>query len=804
LKKPFFLTGLGLLCLSVLVQQICLTRILSVMTFFHLAFVSISMAMLGLTAGAVLVYLKGYDAKDLPTQLPRLTRYYAISSAVGLFVLCSTYMPASMGVNNIAAITKIVALMAIPYTFAGMAIALCLTRSEEYGSIGLRYAVDLCSAAAGCLLCIPLLNYVSAPYAVLIAALTSYLASLLFSAATQNTTAPFKESAAILLGFVAMIGILTSQQDRPNALYAPTFKAEGVSLDKFAFNRWNSFSNIMISEPAMQRPFYWGASQNAPRTVQSQSSLLIDGMAGTPLYKFEGDYSKLGFLKHDITNLAYFIRHQGASAVIGVGGGRDVMAARHFGFNDVTAVELNPIIVNMLNKDEPFASFVNLRNDPHIKMHVDDGRSWFARTDRKFDLIQMSMIDTFAATGAGGFTLSENGLYTVEGWQHFLNALTENGAFTVSRWYSPHNVNETGRVVSLAMAALWRNGVTDIRKHIYLAGRHQLSTLIITKQPLTTEEIATLDRVSDDMGYTVLVHPTKDVEAGLISEMIRFTDEASLDEFARQQLLDVSAPTDSRPFFFNQLRLSQIANANKILAQEGYEGGTVVGNLRATISLLLIIAISFFAIIFVLLVPTFNAVKGLDRSYARAGTTYFMLIGLGFMLVEIALIQRTSLFLGHPTHGLAIALFSLILATGLGSLASSRINLMKSYSRLRLLPLLTFAVLLLSAWLAPGLFAQHEGASLAVRGAIAVATIALPAFFMGFAFPVGMTLAESINATPTPWFWSVNGAAGVLASGLAVLISMTFSIPVTLLCGAVCYLLLLKPMSTMYGLRNRA
>lgn len=801
MKKAYFLIGLLLLCMSVLVQQICLTRILSVMTYFHLAFVSISMAMLGLTAGAVFVYMKGYKSSDLPRILPQFTAWYAMASFIALLFLCSTYVPFEQdGLNNAAALLKIVIIMAVPFTLAGIAIALCLTRGDENGPISLRYAVDLTGAALGCLLCIPLLDFASGPYAVAFAAFLAFVASFFFKFSLQDTPARERlENAGFCGALLAGLALLVSMQDSPSALQAPTFKSPGMLEYGIDYSHWNSFSNIMLSASVDRPAFYWSPGKDAPQTNHAQRFLVIDGMAGTPMYRFDGDYRKLDFLKYDITNLAYTIRHQGHAAVIGVGGGRDVMAARHFGFGDVTVVELNPIIVNLLTRTEPYADYAALKNDPHIHFNVDDGRSWFARTNEKFDLLQMSMIDTFAATGAGGFTLSENGLYTVEGWQHFLNALTPDGIFTVSRWYSPNNLNETGRIAALALASLWRYGIADATQHIYLAGSDRLATLIISKSPFTETELAALDKQVDTLGFNVLMRPGRTAHEGILGEMTKFTDETGLNDFARGQLLDVSAPTDSRPFFFNQLRLFNIGSVSQALHSEG-KGGVVQGNLRATTGLLFVVIASALAIIFVLLLPTLHAVRDVKKAYARAGTGYFLLIGLGFMLVEIGLIQRTSLFLGHPTHGLAIALFSLILATGIGSFISGQLNLLSSYKRLRLFPLAAFGLLLLTTLAGPRLMADYESATLAVRGLIAVLTIAPPALLMGFGFPVGMELAGRIDTRPTPWFWSVNGAAGVLASGLAVIISMNFSIPATLLVGALCYLCLLRPMSTLYSL----
>jgi hypothetical protein len=206
-----------------------------------------------------------------------------------------------------------------------------------------------------------------------------------------------------------------------------------------------------------------------------QHKMNIDGSGETWVSRFDGDPSKLDFLRCDLTNLAYAIRHQGRSAVIGVGGGRDLLSAYLFGFRDLTGVELNPIFIDLLTRQ--FRDYNQLADVPGVRLFVDEARSWFARTAERFDLIQMSLTDTWAATGAGAYSLSENGLYTVQGWHHFLSALTPNGVFTVSRWFNPKDITETGRLVSLAAAALRAEGIEQPRNHLFLARTENLAPL---------------------------------------------------------------------------------------------------------------------------------------------------------------------------------------------------------------------------------------------------------------------------------------------------------------------------------------
>src|SRR5262249_36097385 len=189
----------------------------------------------------------------------------------------------------------------------------------------------------------------------------------------------------------------------------------------FAYDRWNSFSRITVGHSETGPPAMWGPSPRLPSSTIEQRSLMIDGGAGTSIYRFDGNLASLGFLHHDVTNLAYAIPNLKTGAVIGVGGGRDVLSQRLFGVEDVTGVEINPIIIDLLKRR--FSDYTAVATLDGVTFEVDEARSWFARTPRFFDVIQMSLIDTWAATGAGAFTLTENGLYTVEAWQRFLGRL---------------------------------------------------------------------------------------------------------------------------------------------------------------------------------------------------------------------------------------------------------------------------------------------------------------------------------------------------------------------------------------------
>ncbi|MDP2354741.1 MAG: hypothetical protein Q8M31_01605 [Beijerinckiaceae bacterium] len=781
--------------------QIILTRIISVTSWYHLAFFIISIGMFGLTAGAVWVYLRRevYRQEFLSYHLTVSSLAFALSMlfALGMQLTLVTGVPASTMAFVVWALLAVA--LSLPFFFSGVVVSLALTRNPY--PIGIVYGVDLVGAALGCLLVLALLNVTDGPAAVLWVAVLVAIAALLFSRSMIGRL-PASPSAGSFLfhrryAVAAILVIAAVANQVGGGAIRPTMvKNQMEEPHNIFFEGWNSFSRIVVFNTASDPPHLWGASPRLPPVRIDQRWMTIDGAAGTTVYRFGGKLDEVSFLRYDVTNLAYAIPQLRTGAVIGVGGGRDVMSARLMGVQDVVGVEINPIFIRLLSERMP--DFNALARLPGVSFEVDEARSWFAGTDRRFDVIQMSLIDTWAATGAGAFTLSENGLYTVEGWRTFMERLEPNGVFTVSRWYAPGEVNETGRMVSLAVATLLEMGAEDPQSHMFLAAAGNVASIVISRSPLSEAALASLRKASSEYDFRILIAPHTQAASPLLQSISTARSRAALERATETSYLDLSPPTDSRPFFFNQLRIQQLFDP-EVLAQ-AWRPGVFGGNLVATITLGFLIAISFLLVALTIVVPLGPTIRSAGAVPAIGGTLYFALIGAGFMLAEIALLQRMSVFLGHPVYALSVVLFSLILATGAGSLVSERFQL-NTFGRVIGWSLLTGLYLLsMPLWL-PAALASLESSSLFVRAALCVLVLGPAGFLMGFAFPTGMRIVSALDRTPTPWFWGINGAAGVLAASVAVLTSIAYGIDVTLTIGAICYLLL--PAPALWLMRER-
>ncbi|MGH7785181.1 MAG: hypothetical protein ACREO5_15240, partial [Candidatus Binatia bacterium] len=303
----------------------------------------------------------------------------------------------------------------------------------------------------------------------------------------------------------------------------------------------------------------------------------------------------------------------------------------------------------------------------------------------------------------------------------------------------------------------------------------------------------TLERAAAEYEHEVLITPGREPSAQVLSRLLASGNRTELYRYTSVLAFDLTPPTDDRPFFFNQLPLSRplqaFAYAQTVLARGPLGGGVRKGNLVATATLLVLFLIALILVFGTIVVPLRFALKDAGVKFVSRGTLYFSLIGAGFMMVEIGLMQRMSIFLGHPIYSLSVLLFTLILATGLGSLISEKFPL-NSRTRISTWAIVTGTYLIVLPFSLTFWFVTYANASLAVRIAICVASVAPAGILLGFGFPTGMRVIASIDPAPTPWFWGINGAAGVLASITAVALSLALGINATLVVGAICYFLL--------------
>ncbi|MDM8561278.1 hypothetical protein [Candidatus Parabeggiatoa sp. HSG14] len=795
--------GTFLIALSTLALEITLTRLLSVITWYHLAFFAIATAMLGMTAGAVTVYLKenwftqkkSDNSDDLDNKVGKVCLTYALITPIALIILCLTPIVWKPSIMSFFAIMMATIACMLPFYFSGIVITTALTKYQL--PIGKLYASDLIGASLGCLLVLGGLEFLDASSLILLCAAIGILAGLSF--AWRSSTSKFRYlSAGLFIVLMSSVFINTSSSFYGIGPFVIKGKIKRVEL--YLFERWNSFSRIAVSKKWHQPPPYWGPSPHAPQNNIWQHGMNIDGEAGTYVQKFSSP-KDIEHLRFDITNIAYYLRPTGGACIIGVGGGRDLQSAVLFGHEKVVGVDVNPIFIGLLQNE--FREFAGLADHKGVTFKVEEARSYLSRMPDKYSIIQMSLIDTWAATGAGAFSLSENALYTTEAWQIFFNRLADDGIFTVSRWYDPKNLGETGRMISLAIASLFQSGVQNPAQHIALVTVGRISTLLLSKQPFNHQDIAKLKQVSGDLAYKPVIIPYESPNNEILKDIVSVDSQEALYTVVADKPLNYEPPTDENPYFFNMLRLQHLYKAFQ--SKTSVDGGVIGGNLHATLTLIGLLISLFLLTLVTIIVPLLikvhseksekNVKKPVKIFWSRM--LYFSLIGAGFMFLEIALIQRLSVFLSHPVYALGILLFTIIASTGLGSLLSERLPLTRT-PWIFIFPLfMTFAIVVTQFSL-PLLISNMITATMLSKIIVSIVMIFPLGILMGFFFPTGMRLVNAVGDTDTPWYWALNGVFGVLCSALAVFFSIYLGISTNFYIAAFCYATLLICLYYMY------
>src|SRR5919109_684295 len=389
MRPRSFYLGVFLTSLAILMLEIVQTRILSVVVWYHLAFLVISLAMFGLTAGAVWVYLKGerFTAKTLSCDLGYFCGLFAFATAISLAVQMTLTPIVTRFFTTLWIWTELALCLSAPFFFAGIVISLALTRSPF--PVARVYGVDLIGAAGGAVGALTLLNIVDGPSAVLWTAVIAALAAISFSfSGIGNVPEPKPRLHGWLWSrqwtFAVLLVVAAINPFLEHGLQPVAVKGKFEFPSTHALRQWNSFSRVDVSHVFRSAPIMWGPS---PKMYEKR--WLVD-------------------------QVDLFI-------------GRDVLSAALFGLKEITAVELNPILVDLQMQGSGLLGFTNVARIPGVRFVTDEGRSWLARSRDSFDVIQMSLVDTWAATGAGAFTLSENGLYTIDAWKIFLSRLTAKG-----------------------------------------------------------------------------------------------------------------------------------------------------------------------------------------------------------------------------------------------------------------------------------------------------------------------------------------------------------------------------------------
>ncbi len=777
--------------MATLMYELILTRIFSVLMWYHFASMAISLALFGLGAAALLVYLRPrwFPEQQHAKQTSRFAYCFGLSVALFflLFVLFRLqpqlgfrvlsffhqpfYQPFQQGnVQQNLELTQLLGLAALylltsmPFFCSGLTITLLLSR--EHQNFKKLYFFDLFGAGVGCLLIILILKLVGGIGGLLVIAILGLLAALFLQDKTNHGKSALGVWLAIGLCALALFANLASD-------FAEIRFVRGRYEPNLLWSSWNSFSRVAVypaqSEEAGRA---WGLSRNYRGAVPEQLGMVVDDTGYTSLYRWTGK-DGLDFFRANVISLAYTLKQQPSVLVIGPGGGKDVLAALAMDARRVVPVEVNPLIIEAVN--EQFASFSGeLYRQPKVDLQIDEGRSFIRRSQEQFDIIQASAVFGRMAPSAGAFTLSENNLYTLEAFNDYWQHLTDNGILSISRFIFER---ETLRLVALGLELLKQQGVADPAAHIAVIKERGLANFMLKKQPFSANELQQLAQQARDKAFDIVYLPGYQQGQKVFQQLIA---SAGSTEFYRTFPFDISPTDDNRPFFYYMLKPGDFLNLFSFPERGPFED-------RAILILRNLLLVVGSAVLLVFLLPLLLMHReALKNKLAGRRICYFSCLGLGFMLIEIGLLRRFTLFLGQPIYSLAVILFALLVFSGLGSLLSQRfVN-----SAQRSLPLLLGALMLLAtaySYTLPPLLEAAVAWPLVARCLLSVLLLAPLGLLLGMPLPLGVQLLHP-QGDEIPWSWGINGATSVLGTILAVVLAMNFGFNLTIMVGIVVYL----------------
>ncbi len=740
----FFISG------SLLALEMLYIRFISILLFPVAAYLVISIAMLGLGASG------GY------LSLKRKTGFEMSSAGLGslgfsVSVLLSFPFLWFAGQESIAAVL-LPLILALPMFFGGFALSTSFSLPDT--RLPVLYFADLLGAGASAGLVLLGLIYFSGIQVGMMIAAAGLLSAWIFSPRQRRLLI-----GVLLLAIIVLFGFSSRIPKGITSISPKELKLvlELRDTAEWEYQGWSPLARVdvfsipddMLSS-ALQVPY---------------KLVTHDGGAPTLLLKLQSEQDKIDIIDRTIFGVPYWIKEQPSVLIIGLGGGPDVVAGLAAGASKIKGAEVNPEMVAIV--EQHYAGFTSRPyKDERVQIELIDGRHLLATSDEQFDIIQLTGVDTTVASLGANPNMAENYLYTHEAFVGYLEHLNDTGVLSISF----PNIDGLGlRLLALAADALQSIGITQVEDHIIVSEMTGYIHVLVKKSPFTNAEVATIQehyQGKPSSIYFPLYHrlfgtPAADfiANAGVLLAPGLSTDNqysafiaalAAGDEqtFIDEQPQTIAPPTDNWPFFF-------------VLDKRGFQSVNFDA-LLLTLGILL-----FFSLLLTILPPLFLSRRGLSIPRPGIISGYFASLGLGFIFVEVTLIQKLGLILGHPSYSLAVTLCALLIASGLGSLLSTRVSI--NAAKKAALAAICVAVLILIANIILDAFGELILVQpLALRVLISSAIVAVPGIFMGIPFPTGLSLVKKIEANFVPWAWGINATFTVIGTILALLLALNY------------------------------
>ena len=780
LSFPLYL-GIFLISAATLTLEISLTRLLSVAHWYHFAFMVVSMALLGYGAsGSFLSSFPALLTCKGPQTLALASWLFSFSALLAYVI--SNFIPFDIARISwdrwqILYVFLYYLIFSFPFFFAGWAISSALARWSSLA--GKFYFADLTGAALGCLLALGLFGVFGGQGALLCSCLLAGVASLALGwKRVKNSFFPLLQWAwiGLLLFFLLGEPPFLSLRLSPYKGLSAALVFPGARLLE---TRWNAFSRVDILESPAARAAP-GLSLEFLETLPPQLGLTVDADRLNPITQLRresGEKSELAFIDFLPSSFPYQIVRPKRVLIFEPLGGLEVLTALHHQCEEIVAVEVNPAVVDLLQgKYRQFSGGIYSAKETQVV--IDDGRSFVRRNLNPFDLIVLPLSESLAAASTGLAGLREDYRLTIEAFSDYWSALKPGGFLAVSLYLLPPPRGEL-RLIALAKEALERLGKIP-GDHLLAFRSWGTLTLLIKKDAVLFQESQALRSFCRKLRFDLVYYPGMLQEEANIYNRFnaplyfqgtqRVLQEGK--SFYAEYPFDLSPATDDRPFFHHYFRWRDLAKIYRLAGEKWpilIEGGYLV-----PVVFCLALFLSFLFMTLPLMVGRRREKnETVQRGQPLSWLTYFASLGLGFMFVEISLIHKFILFLGHPVYAVSLVIFSMLIFAGLGSRISAGMGPRGSRGLKLILPLLMGSLFLYSLLL-PQTLSFLQGQTLLFRQVLTIMIIGPLGLLMGIPFPLGIRLVGERWPYGVPWSWCANGCASVLGSILPVIIALAW------------------------------
>ncbi|NOQ12996.1 MAG: SAM-dependent methyltransferase [Methyloprofundus sp.] len=786
--------SLAMLSATALTYELLLMRLFSIIYWHHFAYMVIGLALLGYGfSGSVVTVLQVKLIKHFRQV------YIACILLFSLFTIISFQWVQSIPFNAEEILWDwrqgiyllfIFLLLSLPFFFVGAAICLAFLNFKQ--QLSRLYAADLLGAGVGCLAFVLLMTIVFPQSALFYIGLSGLVAATMAAVELQAVRAYFVAILVFMLVFLCWTGWQLQLQISPYKSLPKMLLVNGTHVIAEKSSPLGMIS-VLASDhiPLRHVP---GMSLSSGSEPLPQLGVFIDADNMSVITRKTDDLQQLDYLNQTTSALAYHLQVANRVLIIGSGSGTDVLQAQINHAIQIDAVELNKLLVEQTGLHyRDFVSDVYQQSD--VSVYIADGRDFLNTHSQKYDLIQLTLLDSFNASAAGLYALNESYLYTVEALQLYLSRLKPGGYVSITRWLKMPP-RDTLKLFNTALTVLHNSGVAEAGHQLMLIRSWQTATLIIKNGMISPQEMLEAEVFTSkrnfDLVYTPEIRPEQVNLYNVLDTPLFYQSTQALLSKDRQQFIqrykfNLQPATDDKPYFQHFFRWSSLA---EILSLSHKGGASLIETGYLIVFATLCIAVLTSSLLILLPLWWLKGIKKNIHAPIKRWHVfgYFFAIGLGFLMIEIAFMQKFILFLHHPVYAATAILTAFLVFAGFGSGCANYLNKRVGLHLYVNLVITCIAGLSLGyLFILPEVFVWGSALSMPIRFFVSICLIAPLSFFMGMPMPLALNSLARHADYLIPWAWAINGCASVISSVLAVLLAMQFGFSIVIMLASMLY-----------------